>query len=163
MDVNNVAITQVGNGGSTTDLDTDLDSDSVTSTMPAIAQATWPTDTDIVYVASTTKVILSNQGPLLHGIIQSAFKNIRSSLLFEHSFPDTTVVGAMVMKAVFDAARNHIASGGRYNSSVSFVHQCLLSHDDYWAKICCLVRIITSSLMLLIKLPATGTYCQYSI
>ena len=109
------------------------------------------------------KVILSNQRPLLHSIIQSAFENIPSSLLFEHLFPDTTVVRAMVMKAVFDAAHNHIAPGGRYNSLASFVHQCLLLHDNYWAKICRLVCIITSSLMLLIKLPATGTYCQYSI
>ena len=141
----------------------DTNSDLVTSIMPAIAQPTWPTDTDIVYIASTMKVILSNQGPQLHSIIQSAFKNIHSSLLFKHLFPDTTIVEAMVMKAVFDATYNHIAPPGQYNSLMLFIHQCLLSHVDYWAKICHLMHIVTSSLMLLIKLPAMGMYCQYLI
>ena len=101
---------------------------------------------DPLYVAGTTKVILSNQGPLLRGIIQAAFESIHTSLLFEHAFPDMTVIGAMVTKAVFDAARNHIAPGGQYNSLASLIHQRLLSHDDYWAKICHLVRSITSSM-----------------
>ena len=155
----NVAITQEGDGNTVTESDSELDS----PIPPALAQPTWPTDTDLVYVAGTTKVILSNQGPLLRGIIQTAFENIRTSLLFEHAFPDSTVIGAMVMKAVFDAARNHIAPGGRYNSSASFVHQRLLSHDDYRAKICRLVRIITSCMTLLIIFPAMGTHRKFSI
>ena len=112
MDAINVAITQAGKGGPATDIDLDLDLDSDSLVAPALPQPTWPRDTDLVYVAGTTKVILSNQGPLLHGIIQCAIDNIRASLLFEHSFPDITVVGAIVTKAVFDATRQYIAPGG---------------------------------------------------
>ncbi|KAN0111331.1 hypothetical protein V8E52_008606 [Russula decolorans] len=119
--VDDINRTQVGNSSAA--------KDTVTVTQPI-----WPTETDLVYVTGTNKVKLSLQSRLLQAIFKDAFENVCHDLLFEHAFPDAVAIPAVVRKALVSAAEANMFCDGRYNASAATVHQRLLSHDDYQAK-----------------------------
>jgi hypothetical protein len=110
-----------------------------------VAQATWPAETNIVYVTGTTKVKLSLQPQLLQIILQDAFEKVRFGLAFDHSFPSAKVLPAVVRKSLVEAAETRTFVDGRYNQSAACVHQRLLSDDDYEAKMARLVSNIAST------------------
>ncbi|KAN0102384.1 hypothetical protein V8E52_010847 [Russula decolorans] len=125
--VDDINRTQVGNSSAAKDTAT-------------VTQPIWPTETDLVYVTGTNKVKLSLQSRLLQAIFKDAFENVRRDLLFEHAFPDAVAIPAVVRKALVSAAEANTFCDGRYNASAAAVHQRLLSHDDYQAKMIRLPR-----------------------
>jgi hypothetical protein len=84
--------------------------------------AMWPADTDIVYPPGSNKLSLTAQRPLLHGVIQDSFENVRASLLFDHAFPDPVVAPLTIRAALIAAAdnpralsiRNRLVGDGEY-------------------------------------------------
>ncbi|KAN0102412.1 hypothetical protein V8E52_011970 [Russula decolorans] len=125
--VDDINRTQVGNSSAAKDTAT-------------VTQPIWPTETDLVYVTGTNKVKLSLQSRLLQAIFKDAFENVRRDLLFEHAFPDAVAIPAVVRKVLVSAAEANTFCDGRYNASAAAVHQRLLSHDDYQAKMIRLPR-----------------------
>ena len=126
--------------------------------LTTITQPTWPTETDLVYVAGTNRVKLGLQSRLLQSIFHDVFDNVRGSLLFDHAFPDAVAIPTMVRGALVTAAEANMFSNGQYNPSAAAVHQRLLSHADYETKMIRLVSIITMSMTGLIVFPATRTH-----
>jgi hypothetical protein len=126
--VDDINRTQVGNSSAAKDTAT-------------VTQPIWLTETDLVYVTGTNKVKLSLQSRLLQAIFKDAFENVRRDLLFEHAFPDAVAIPAVVRKALVSAAEANTFCDGRYNASAAAVHQRLLSHDDYQAK---MIRLVSS-------------------
>ncbi|KAN0116229.1 hypothetical protein V8E52_006054 [Russula decolorans] len=125
--VDDINRTQVGNSSAAKDTAT-------------VTQPIWPTKTDLVYVTGMNKVKLSLQSLLLQAIFKDTFENVRRDLLFEHAFPDAVAIPAVVRKALVSAAKANTFCDGRYNASAAAVHQRLLSHDDYQAKMIRLLR-----------------------
>ncbi|KAI9431989.1 hypothetical protein H4582DRAFT_2084278 [Lactarius indigo] len=90
-------------------------------------------DTDLVFVGSTTKIMLTSQRPLIQGIVQDAIENLRASLLFNNAFPDATVAFAFTRDALLTATESHGHGGG--------IVRCQLQVDDeYLTKLISLSR-----------------------
>jgi len=68
------------------------------------AQATWPTDTDVIYHSGSNKLLFALQGPLLRGILQDAFEILRATLLLDHAYPDAIVVPLIIRESLLTAA-----------------------------------------------------------
>lgn len=113
------------------------------TTVPTVTHPTWPVETEIVYVAGTTKVKLSIQSRLLQEIFHKAFENVRSGLLFVDAFPKTDKVPGVVLRAVLQAAEDLTCVRGQYNASAACVHQRLLSDDDYQNK---MIRLVSGTI-----------------
>ena len=60
------------------------------------ALVVWPSDTDLVFVPGSNRLILTVQSPPVHAIIHDAFDNTRASLFFDHSFPDATMMPTLL-------------------------------------------------------------------
>jgi hypothetical protein len=106
------------------------------------AQPTWPTETDILFMAGTNNVKLSLQRPLLQAIFHAAFDNVRCALLFGYAFPDAIAIPKMVLRSIVGAAEANTFVNGCHNTLAAAVHQRLLSDDEYQAKMIRLVSII---------------------
>jgi hypothetical protein len=87
------------------------------------AQPTWPTETDILFMAGTNNVKLS-------------------LLLFGYAFPDAIAIPKMVLRSIVGAAEANTFVNGCHNTLAAAVHQRLLSDDEYQAKMIRLVSII---------------------
>jgi hypothetical protein len=68
--------------------------------------AMWPANTDIVYPPGSNKLLLTAQRPLLRGVIQDSFENVRASLLFDNAFPDPISASLTIRAALIAAADN---------------------------------------------------------
>lgn len=106
---------------------------------PTQTQSIWLTKTKTDNVLGTNRVILSNQSAIVKGIVQEAIDNVRCYVLFEHTFPNTTVLPAVIWKALVKAAYVHMTLGGHHNPLIACVHQRLLSDDEYQDKVTHLV------------------------
>ena len=42
---------------------------------PNPQQAAWPVETDLIFVSGTTQVLLTQQSPIMHSIIQDTFED----------------------------------------------------------------------------------------
>lgn len=112
------------------------------TTLNTPAQPTWPIETDLVFVAGTTKVKLSIQHRLIQNVFRDTFENVRCALLFEHAFPDALAIPSVIRKAVLAAAEALKFVNGRHNESASCVHQRLLLDDDYLSK---MIRLVSNT------------------
>jgi hypothetical protein len=68
------------------------------------AQATWPTDTNIIYHSGSNNLLFALQGPLLRGVLQDAFEILRATLLLDHAYPDTIVMPLVIRESLLTAA-----------------------------------------------------------
>jgi len=110
---------------------------------PTVAQAVapgndvvWPIDTDIIYVAGTTKVMLTVQRPVMRTVIQDAFENVHASLLFNCAFPDASVIPSTIRGALVAAAWSNVPRA-------SNIHTRLLTDEEFLAK---MSRLVSPSL-----------------
>jgi hypothetical protein len=87
---------------------------------------------DLIYVPGSNKVMLTLQMPLIHTVVQDAFKNIRASLLFKDAFLDPNLTVLFVRKNLIDAARAHLPRA-------IDIHKHLLCDDRYLDKLSHLV------------------------
>jgi hypothetical protein len=114
---------------------TEIDDGIGNPTNPTLAtvtqHTTWPTETNLVCVAGTTRVKLSLQGQVLQDIFRVAFDNVRLYLLIENSFPNPTSIPKMLIHAVVEAAEACTTSGGRHSTLAGQVHMRLLSDEEY--------------------------------
>jgi len=93
----------------------------------------WPSETELIYIPGTTKVMLTLQLPLIRTVLQDAFENLRSSLLIEHAFPDPNLTILFIRKHLVGAARSHLPRAVN-------VHRRLLVDNAYLEKLCRLPR-----------------------
>jgi hypothetical protein len=91
----------------------------------------WPEETDIQFVPGTNRVILTRQGTLLRTVIQDAFEHVRTSILFEHAFPDVALSLSFIRDGLVNAAGSGPATASIYNR--------LLNDKDYLPRIVPLV------------------------
>ena len=137
---------------------TQVGSSSAVQDHTTVTQPIWPIETDLVFVTGTNKIKLSIQSRLLQQIFKDAFDEVRRDLLFEHAFPDAVAIPKVVRLALVSAAEANMFRDGHYNASAAAVHQRLLSHDDYLAKMIRLVSSIALSMTWLIRFSATSTH-----
>ncbi|KAI9431777.1 hypothetical protein H4582DRAFT_2062380 [Lactarius indigo] len=96
-------------------------------------------DMDLVFMGSTTKIMLTSQHPLVRGIVQDAIENLRASILFNNAFPDATVAFAFTRDALLTATESHGHGGG-------IVRRRLQVDDKYLTKLISLNMGITGLL-----------------
>ena len=86
-------------------------------------QAAWPVETDVIFVSGTTRVLLTNQSPIMRSIIQDALENIRVFLLFNNAFPNAITIPSIT--------RNAMVAVAETRQSSSRIYQRLLNDEDY--------------------------------
>lgn len=119
------------------------------------SQVVWPTETDLIYVPGTMKVMLTLQLPLIRTVLQDGIENLRASLLVEHAFPDPNLSVLFIRKNLVGAARSHLP---RANN----IHRRLLVDNAYLDKLSRLVRIFLSSIIYLITPLAARSHSPYA-
>ncbi len=102
----------------------------------ALENDVWPTDTDLIYVSGTTKVMLTAQCPVMRTVIQDAFENVHASLLFNCAFPDASVIPSIIRGALVLAAWSNLLRA-------SDIHARLQADNKYLAKMSRLVSPFT--------------------
>jgi hypothetical protein len=90
---------------------------------PAPPQATWPVETDIIFVDGTSRVILTSQQPIMRSILQDAFSRVKFALLFNNAFPNAYEILLMSRTALVSAAQSR--------EDASSIHQRLLNDEVY--------------------------------
>ena len=90
---------------------------------PNSRQAAWPVKTDLIFVPGTTRVLLTQQSPIIHSIIQDAFENTRVYLMFSNAFPDAIIIPLITRDALVAAAKRC--------QSTSRIYQRLLNDEQY--------------------------------
>ncbi len=111
---------------------------------PESSGATWPTETDLVFPPGVTKLMMTNQQPLVQAIIQDAIENLRASLMFNHAFPDGTVAFTFTKESLITATKS-------YKPGAAHIQCQLLQDEDYLVKIAqlvCFINVTTTSLTL---------------
>jgi hypothetical protein len=96
------------------------------------ADGVWPVDTELIYVGGMTKIMLTAQRPVMWTVIQDAFENVCTSLLFNCALPDTSVIPSMMRDALVAAAWLNMPRA-------SSIHGRLLMDEVYVAKMSHLV------------------------
>ena len=112
---------------------------------PDFLEATWPSNTDLVTVASSkgtkgVKLLLNSQKPLVHAVVVDAIENMQASLLFTHAFPDGVLQFTFAKECLLTAADK---------PSTALIYSRLLEDKDYLAKLSQLVSFIIAKTALL--------------
>lgn len=68
---------------------------------------TWPKDTDLLFPAGSTKLMLTLQRPLVRAVIQDAFEHMRAYLVFTNAFPNLKVTLIFARDSLVAAAEGH--------------------------------------------------------
>ena len=90
----------------------------------ASPQSLWPADTNLVFASGSNRVMMMQQHPLIHVIIQDGIENLRANLLFERGFPDMHSSVVYTKHSLLTAARSHYPGA-------SFIHRHLLNDEEY--------------------------------
>jgi hypothetical protein len=107
------------------------------------AQATWPTDTDIIYYPGSNRLLFALQGPLLRGVLQDAFEVLRATLLFDDAYPDAIVMPLIVRQSLLAAAeKQHLRAAA--------VCKRLMDDVEYLTTLINLASSITSNMIQLV-------------
>jgi len=96
----------------------------------------WPTDTDLIYIPGTTRVMLTAQRPVMQTVIHDAFKNVHASLVFNCAFPDASAIPSIIRDALVLAAWSNVLRA-------SNIHARLQVDNEYLAKMSRLVSPFT--------------------
>jgi hypothetical protein len=102
----------------------------------------WPVDMELIYVAGTTKVMLTAQCPVMRMVIQDAFENVRASLLFDCALPDASVIPSIIREALIVAARSNMPQALN-------IHGRLVMDEVFVAKLSRLVRPFPHQLVII--------------
>jgi hypothetical protein len=102
-----------------------------TPTVPK-ADGVWPVDTELIYVGEMTKIMLTAQHPVMQTVIQDAFENVHTSLLFNCALPDASVIPSVMRDGLVATAWSNMPRA-------SSIHGLLLMDEVYIAKMSCLV------------------------
>ena len=76
---------------------------------PDFFEATWPSNTDLVIVASSkgakgVKLLLNSQKLLVHAVVVDVIENMQASLMFTHTFPDGVLQFSFTKECLLAAA-----------------------------------------------------------
>ncbi|KAN0140619.1 hypothetical protein V8E53_001828, partial [Lactarius tabidus] len=91
-------------------------------------QAGWPVDTNLVFAAGSTKLMLLNQCPIVRAVIQEVIENLWAALLFTNAFPDICSALTLIKDCLFTAAL-------RLKPGASEVLHRLTNNQDYLLRI----------------------------
>ena len=99
-------------------------------------QAACPVKTDVIFVSGITRVLLTNQSPIMHSIIQDALENIWVFLLFNNAFLNAITIPSVTRNAMVAAAETCQSSSRIYQRLLNdedymTIMNCLVSHYDY--------------------------------
>ena len=89
------------------------------------APVVWPSDTDLVFVPGSNRLILTVQSPPVRAIIHDAFDNTQASLFFDHSFPDATMMPTLLRGCYLTAAAES------HNPRAPVIHNQLIQEAGY--------------------------------
>jgi len=95
-------------------------------------QSMWPSETDLVFPHSSTRLSLSLQSPLICLVVQDAINHVQASLLLDHAFPEGLKKVKLIRGCLLAAAVKH-------RPSSSTVHARLLGDSDYASLMVCMV------------------------
>jgi hypothetical protein len=84
----------------------------------------WPGDTDIVFVEGTNRVILTLQRPLIRSVVQEGFETLRAHLLFDHAFPDGSMISSLIKESLLQGAMSKMPRA-------AVIYQRLVCDEDY--------------------------------
>lgn len=71
-----------------------------------LAQATWPSETDLIFLSGSNKVMITVQRPLVRFVIQEAIEGTRSKMMFSNAFPNVFQALELI-KDAFITATDH--------------------------------------------------------
>ena len=105
------------------------------------AQATWPTNTNIIYYPGSNKLLFALQGPLLRGVLQDAFGVLRATLILDDAYPDAIVMPLIIRQSLLAATeKQHLRA---------IVRKRLMDDIEYLTT---LIRLVSSIVLNMIQL-----------
>jgi len=116
-DIPTVTVQEVGGGNAV--------GPSVNAPVVGPAPVVWPSDTDLVFVPGSNRLILTVQSLPVHAIIHDAFDNTQASLFFDHSFPDATMMPTLLGGCYLTAAAES------RNPRALVIHSWLIQEAGY--------------------------------
>ncbi|KAI9441955.1 hypothetical protein BJY52DRAFT_1229332 [Lactarius psammicola] len=93
----------------------------------------WPVETDLVFRSKSGKIRLTEQNLTVRATIAFAFGHLHASIIFQHAFPDASVVTKFIRQALLDASSEIPAAKG--------VQVRILNDDSYFHTISTLVDL----------------------
>ena len=94
---------------------------------------TWPTETDIIFLPGSNKVLLTVQRPVMRAVIQEAIERTRANVLCGNAFPD-----------VFDTLefiRDALMTASELNDKAKDIHRRIIGEHLYFINMSRLVSI----------------------
>lgn len=120
---------------------------------PESLRATWLRDTDLVYPAGSTKLMLKRQQPFIQTVVQAAIENMRASLMFNRAFPDGALAFYLAKESLVVAADKLKPGSTPIQRRLKQAIQRRLEQDeDYLASIAQLVSFFYTAEMTLLIL-----------
>jgi hypothetical protein len=108
---------------------------------PGPSQHVWPSETDLLLVSGSNKVLLTSQRPLMRAVFQDTFERIRAAMVSKNAFPNTFEAMEMITECLVKAAE--------FNDRATNIHNRLLLDDDYSSSMSRLVSCWISNRTLL--------------
>jgi hypothetical protein len=94
-DIGNISASQGGSGGN--------EVDAFPHPNPPCS---WLNETDIVFIPGMTRIMLTQQHPVLHTVLQDSFEKLKVYLLLTSSFPNAVSLLSVLRDCLISAATN---------------------------------------------------------
>lgn len=78
---------------------------------PVVTPPTWPTETDIIFLPGSNKVLLTVQRPIMRLVIQEAMEWTRANIMCGNAFPDVIDTLEYIRDALSAAAEENVQAG----------------------------------------------------
>jgi hypothetical protein len=114
---------------------------------PEPSELTWPSETELILVSGSNKIMLTVQRPIMRAVFQDTFERIRAAMVFGNAFPGVHGVIEMVTDNLIRAAESNDRATNIYNR--------LVLDGEYTTSMSRLVSLrILNTMMLLTSFPA---------
>jgi hypothetical protein len=91
--------------------------------VPEPLQETWPSETDLIFLPGSNKLLLTVQRPLMRVVFQDTFERIRAVMLFKNAFPNVYDAITMITDNLIRATES--------NDRATHIYNRLILDGDY--------------------------------
>jgi hypothetical protein len=115
---------------------------------PEPSQHVWPSETDLLLVSGSNKVLLTIQRPLMRAVFQDTFERIRAAMVSQNAFPNVYETLETIKECLIKAAAS--------NDGAMNIHNRLLFDTDYADR---MARLVSLRILNRISLTCFSASC----
>ena len=117
---------------------------------PEPSQHVWPSETDLLLVSGSNKVLLTIQRPLMHAVFQDTFERIRAAMVSQNAFPNVYETLEIIKECLIKAAV--------FNDGARNIHNRLLFDANYADR---MAHLVSLQILNIISLTCFSATCLY--